>query len=401
MKAIILAAGEGTHLSPFSETRPISMIGVAGRSMLDNTFGLLKSAGINDIFIVVGHKKDKLIERLQQQDHNVLNLHYVEQKRKLGIGHAVMQVKNKISPGEYFLLLYGDTLTAENIFSKVQQSFHSFKCPVASICLPPSNQMFGNVFLNARMEITKIVEKPKGNNLGNYVLSGVFILPASFFKLLESSGNSMEKALKKVVAGEGMRASMWEDDWLDVVYPWEILTANKMIMDSWQESSIAKTATLEANVTLHGIVRIEAGAIIKSGAVLEGPCCIGERSYIGNNSLIRSYTSVGKNCSVGSGVELKNCVVMDNSQIGRLSFVGDSVLGENVDMGAGCMTVNRTVDWKPISVKNGKRPMGTGMTKLGAFLGDGVVVGAGNTLEPGMVVAPGKILPACYSVTQK
>ena len=401
MKAIILAAGEGTHLSPFSETRPISMIGVAGRTMLDNTFGLLKSAGINDIFIVVGHKKDKLIERLQQQDHNVLNLHYVEQKRKLGIGHAVMQAKNKISPGEYFLLLYGDTLTAENIFSKVQQSFHSFKCPVASICLPPSNQMFGNVFLNARMEITKIVEKPKGNNLGNYVLSGVFILPASFFKLLESSGNSMEKALKKVVAGEGMRASMWEDDWLDVVYPWEILTANKMIMDSWQESSIAKTATLEANVTLHGIVRIEAGAIIKSGAVLEGPCCIGERSYIGNNSLIRSYTSVGKNCSVGSGVELKNCVVMDNSQIGRLSFVGDSVLGENVDMGAGCMTVNRTVDWKPISVKNGKRPMGTGMTKLGAFLGDGVVVGAGNTLEPGMVVAPGKILPACYSVTQK
>ena len=401
MKAIILAAGEGAHLSPFSETRPISMIGVAGRTMLDNTFGLLKSAGINDIFIVVKHKKDKLIERLQQQDHNALNLHYVEQKRKLGIGHAVMQIKNKISPGEYFLLLYGDTLTAENIFSKVQQSFHSFKCPVASICLPPSNQMFGNVFLNARMEITKIVEKPKGNNLGNYVLSGVFILPASFFKLLKSSGNSMEKALKKVVAEEGLRASMWEDEWLDVVYPWEILTANKMIMDSWQESSITKTATLEANVTLQGIVHIKAGAIIKSGAVLEGPCCIGEGSYIGNNSLIRSYTSVGKNCKVGSGVELKNCVVMDNSQIGRLSFVGDSVLGENVDMGAGCMTVNRTVDWKPISVKNGKRPMGTGMTKLGAFLGDGVVVGAGNTLQPGMVVAPGKILPACYSVTQK
>lgn len=401
MKAIILAAGEGTHISPFSETRPISMMGVAGRTLLDNTFALLKNAGINDIFVVVGHKKEKLIERLQEQDHNGLNLHYVEQKRKLGIGDAVMQVKNKISPGEYFLLLYGDTLTAENVFSKVQQSFHSFKCPVASICLPPSNQMFGNVFLNARMEITKIIEKPKGNNLGNYVLSGVFVLPASFFKLLESSGKSMEKALKKMVAGDGLRASMWEDEWLDVVYPWEILTGNKMIMDSWQESTIAKNAVLEANVTLQGIVRIEAGAIIKSGAVLEGPCCIGEGSYIGNNSLVRSYTSVGKNCSVGSGVELKNCVVMDNSQIGRLSFVGDSVLGENVDMGAGCMTVNRTVDWKPISVKIGKRRIETGMTKLGAFLGDDVVVGAGNTLPPGMVVAPGKILPACYTVNQK
>ncbi|HIE42889.1 MAG TPA: nucleotidyltransferase family protein, partial [Nitrospinaceae bacterium] len=181
MKAIILAAGEGSDISPFSETRPISMIGVAGRTLLDNTFALLKNAGINDIFVVVGHKSEKLIERLQEQDHNGLNLHYVEQKRKMGIGDAVLQVKNKISPGEYFLLLYGDTLTAENIFIKVQQSFHAFKCPVASICLPPSNQMFGNVFLNARMEITKIIEKPKGNNLGNYVLSGVFVLPSSFF----------------------------------------------------------------------------------------------------------------------------------------------------------------------------------------------------------------------------
>jgi UDP-N-acetylglucosamine diphosphorylase / glucose-1-phosphate thymidylyltransferase / UDP-N-acetylgalactosamine diphosphorylase / glucosamine-1-phosphate N-acetyltransferase / galactosamine-1-phosphate N-acetyltransferase len=401
MKAIILAAGDGTRLSPLSDTRPISMIGVAGRSLLDNTFGLLKSAGVNDLIVVTGHKKEKLIEQIQEQEHNGLNLHHVEQKRKLGIGHAIMQVKNKILPGEYFMLAYGDILTADNIFSKTLQSFHSFKCPVAAICLPPSNQMFGNVFLNARMEITKIIEKPKGNNLGNYVLSGVFILPASFFELLESSGNSMEKALKKVVAGEGLRASMWEDEWIDVVYPWEILTANKIIMDSWQETSIAKTATLEANVTLQGIVRIDPGAIIKSGAVLEGPCCIGEGSYIGNNSLVRSYTSIAKKCSVGSGVELKNCVVMDNTQVGRLSFIGDSVLGENVDMGAGCMTVNRNIDWKAISVKNGKRPIKTGMTKLGAFLGDGVVVGAGNTLQPGTVIAPGKTIPASYSVKQK
>ena len=242
MKAIILAAGKGTNLSPFSNTRPQPMIGVAGRTILDNSLELLKSSGINDIFVVVGHKREKLIQALQNHDHDGLNIHYIEQKQSRGIGNAVMQVKNKISPGEYFLLLYGDILTAENIFSKIQQSFHAFKSPVASICLPPSNQQFGNVFLNAQMEITKIVEKPKSNNLGNYVLAGVFILPASFFQLLESNSSSMERALKKMVAGDGLRASMWEDEWLDVVRPWEILTANKMIMDSWGESSIAKTA---------------------------------------------------------------------------------------------------------------------------------------------------------------
>ena len=401
MKAIILAAGKGAHLSPFSDTRPQPMIGVAGRTILDNSLELLKSSGINDIFVVVGHKREKLIDALQEHEYDGLNIHYVEQKQSRGIGNAVLKVKNKISPGEYFLLLYGDILTANNIFSKVQQSFHTFKSPVASICLPPSNQQFGNVFLNAQMEITKIIEKPKSNKFGNYVLAGVFILPASFFQLLESTGQSMEKALKKIVASEGLRASMWEDDWLDVVHPWEILTANKMIMDSWGESSIAKTATLEANVTLQGIVKIGEGVLIKAGAVIEGPCSIGCGSYIGNNSLVRSYTSVGKNCEVGSGVELKNCVVMDSSQIGRLSFIGDSVLGENVDIGSGCMTINRTVDWKPISMQNRKGQASTNMSKLGAFLGDGVVVGAGNMIQPGTVVHSGKIVPACYTLTHK
>ena len=377
------------------------MIFAGGRTLFDNTVDLLKKSGINDVFVVVCHQKERLIEHIQNQVNNGINLHYLEQRQEGGIGQAVMQFKDKVSPGEYFLLIYGDTITAENIFSKTQQSFHSFKCPVASICLPPSNEMFGNVFLNAHMKITKIIEKPKGNELGNYVLSGVFILPESFFGLLEKSNLSMEKALKKIMDREGLMASMWEDEWLDIVYPWEIMTANKIIMDSWGESSIAKTAKLEGNVTIQGIVHIEEDVIVKAGAVLEGPCSIGRGSYIGNNSLIRSYTSLGSNCSVGYGVELKNCIVLGHSKIGRLSFIGDSVLGENVDFGAGSMTVNRTVDWEPVTIRNGKNSFNSGMIKVGAFIGDNVVIGAGNTISPGTVVPPGKIIPARYSVQGK
>ena len=401
MKAFILAGAKGSQLSPFSHTRPTPMIFAGGRTLFDNTVDLLKKSGINDVFVVVCHQKERLIEHIQNQVNNGINLHYLEQRQEGGIGQAVMQFKDKISPGEYFLLIYGDTITAENIFSKTQQSFHSFKCPVASICLPPSNEMFGNVFLNAHMKITKIIEKPKGNELGNYVLSGVFILPESFFGLLEKSNLSMEKALKKIMDREGLMASMWEDEWLDIVYPWEIMTANKIIMDSWGESSIAKTAKLEGNVPIQGIVHIEEDVIVKAGAVLEGPCSIGRGSYIGNNSLIRSYTSLGSNCSVGYGVELKNCIVLGHSKIGRLSFIGDSVLGENVDFGAGSMTVNRTVDWEPVTIRNGKNSFNSGMIKVGAFIGDNVVIGAGNTISPGTVVPPGKIIPARYSVQGK
>ncbi len=401
MKALILAAGKGTKLNPFSNTRPIPMISVAGKTLLENSLCQLKNAGITDVYIVVGHHKERVQDFISEKYIDGMNIHCLEQKKNAGIGDAVRQVKDKISPGEYFLLIYGDTLTDENICSKVQQSFHSFKCPVASICLPPSNESFGNVFLNAQMKITKIVEKPKGDNFGNYVLAGVFILPESFIGLLEKNKLSMEKALKALVKEDSLMASMWEDEWLDIVYPWEILQANRIILDSWTESSIAKSAVMESNVTIQGVVNIEEDVVIKAGAVLEGPCSIGRGTYIGNNSLVRSYTSIGSKCSVGYGVELKNCVVLDNSGIGRLSFVGDSVIGENVDLGAGCMTVNRTVDWQKVQVKNGKTSLPSGLVKLGAFVGDGVTIGAGNTIQPGTVVSPGKILPARYSVTNK
>ena len=248
------------------------------------------------------------------------------------------------------------------------------------------------------MKINKIVEKPKGYNFGNYVLSGVYVLPESFFGLLEKNKRSMEKALKALVQEGELMASMWENEWLDIVYPWEILKANRIILDSWNESSIAKSAIMESNVTMQGVVNIEEGAVIKAGAVLEGTCSIGKGSYVGNNSLIRSYTSLGNNCSIGYGVELKNCVVLDNSGIGRLSFVGDSVIGENVDIGAGCMTVNRNLGWEKVQIKNGKTILPSGLKKLGAFIGDNVTIGAGNTIQPGTVISPGKTLPACYSV---
>ena len=139
MKAIILAAGKGAKLNPFSNTRPIPMISVAGKSLLDNSLCQLKNAGINDVYIVVGHQKERIQDFVAEKSDAGMNIHCLEQEKNAGIGDAVLQVKDKISPGEYFLLIYGDTLTDENIYSKTQQSFHSFKCPVASICLPPSN----------------------------------------------------------------------------------------------------------------------------------------------------------------------------------------------------------------------------------------------------------------------
>jgi len=127
--------------------------------------------------------------------------------------------------------------------------------------------------------------------------------------------------------------------------------------------------------------------------VLAGPCYIGPNCYVGNNVLVRSYSSLGAGSLIGYGVELKNCVLFGNLKVGRLSFVGDSVLGENVDIGAGTMTINENMDRSSVRVDVRGDLVDSRLSKLGAFMGDNVKVGGGNTLAAGTVLAPGTCVP--------
>jgi len=117
------------------------MIFAGGRTLFDNTVDLLKKSGINDVFVVVCHQKERLIEHIQNQVNNGINLHYLEQRQEGGIGQAVMQFKDKISPGEYFLLIYGDTITRKifsarpsNLFTLLNVPSLPFACPHPMKC---------------------------------------------------------------------------------------------------------------------------------------------------------------------------------------------------------------------------------------------------------------------------
>ena len=145
-------------------------------------------------------------------------------------------------------------------------------------------------------------------------------------------------------------------------------------------------------MNLEGSVRIGPNVTVESGTILKGPCYIGSNSYVGNNSLIRNYSAIGPDSIVGYGSELKNCVLFGNNDVGRLSFVGDTVLGENVKSGSGLTTVNHTVDYSRITCKSNSESIETGLNKHGAFIGDNVSIGARHTLGPGTIVESGKIV---------
>lgn len=393
MKALILTGGAGRTLVPFSSTRPKAMTVVAGGSLMRRTLSHLREVGVNDVTVVLGQHGEKAKAAFQDGHDVGVNLAYVSQERPGGIVDAILHARNRFIPGEYFLLIYGDIVTSGNPFHQVLQSFNSFKGPIASLCLPgPPTARYGNVYLSGT-RIRKIVEKPTTAGLGNYVLAGVFVLPADVFTLLEQSGGDMERVFDQLTQAPGLHASLWEEGWIDVEYPWDILAANRLVMDTWEEAQISSHATVEGNVTLNGPVRVERGSVIKSGAVLAGPCYIGRNCYVGNNVLVRSYSSLGAGSMIGYGVELKNCVLFGNSQVGRLSFVGDSVIGENADIGSGTMTINENMDRTSVRVDVLGESIDSGLAKLGAFMGDDVKVGAGNTLAAGTVLAAGTSVP--------
>jgi bifunctional UDP-N-acetylglucosamine pyrophosphorylase/glucosamine-1-phosphate N-acetyltransferase len=393
MKALILTGGAGRTLVPFSSTRPKAMTVVAGGSLLRRTLNHLAEVGVTDITVVLGQNGDKVRQVFADGGDLGLNLSYVEQSRPSGIADAISSARKRFIPGEYFILVYGDVVTSGNPFHQALLSFNSFKGPIAGVCLPgPPTGRYGNVYLRGT-RITKIVEKPHTEGLGNYVLAGVFVLPTETFSWLDQVGGDMERMFDKLVESPSLHASIWEEGWIDVEYPWDVLAANRMVMDTWEEARISKNAEIEGNVTITGPVRIEPGSVIKSGAVLAGPCYIGRDCYVGNNVLVRSYSSLGAGSSIGYGVELKNCVLFGNSNVGRLSFVGDSVVGENTDIGSGTMTINERMDRASIAIDIRGERVDSHLTKLGSFLGDDVKVGAGNTLAAGTVLTPGTQVP--------
>jgi len=396
MKAVILAANRSTRLSPFIETRCKPMIRIAGQYILENTICFLKEAGIHDIVLVVNHQQDLIRQYFGSGQTFGVNLEYVVQDELKGIGHALSLCRSSLEK-KPFLLVYGDVMTDYNPFLSILQTYSETDREVALIALPESSKEFGNVYLDHEMKISRLVEKPQANQ-ANYVFAGMFVLFPKIFERLAENQNDIFRSYEQLIASSGLQACLWEKGWIDMIHPWHILDANRMLMSSWQTAEIDSTVKLLGNVHLEGAVRIGPDVTIESGTVLKGPCYIGSNSYVGNNSLIRNFSAIGPDSMVGYGSELKNCVLFGNNDVGRLSFVGDSVLGENVKSGSGLTTVNHTVDYSRITCSSNSDSVETGLTKLGVFIGDSVSIGARHTLGPGSIVESGKIIADCITL---
>jgi bifunctional UDP-N-acetylglucosamine pyrophosphorylase/glucosamine-1-phosphate N-acetyltransferase len=330
-----------------------------------------------------------------------LHIEYVKQKGE-GIGYAIHSAREKYVVGQYFLLGYGDILSTDNMYSHILSVFNRLRAPTASVCLTDeSTRFYGNIYLDEHMQITRIVEKPDTSDLGNYILGGVYMMPHDIFDFVEKSSGDMLAAIDMVREKYGIYAAIWENDWIDINYPWSILAANKMVMDTLTESRISGDVKIPNGVAIHGPVVIESGVTICEGAVIHGPAVIGAGCFIGNNALVRGYCALGPNSEIGFGTELKNCVIFGNAIIGRISYIGDSVVGEGAHIGSGTMTVNYPIAEEEVLVPVKGKLRNTKLRKLGAFIGDNAAIGASNTIQAGAVIEAGAVIPDHFTVPRE
>lgn len=402
MKALILAAGKGTNLYPLTETRPKPMFSICGKPVLEYIIQGLVEIGTHDIVMVVGHHGETIKQYFEYGDRFGANIQYIDQEDQGGIGNAVLLAEDKFVPGEYFFLVYSDILFESNIFAETMKTFRGKLAPVASITLTPNfYPTYGNVSIDPHIGITKIETHLDETQAGSHVLAGVFILDHGFLQILKEMKGDMQMGFEHLVDQKGLFGSIFQHEWIDLGYPWNVLDANHFLMKSYKYAKIARTVKFDGNVTINGPVQIEDDVVISGNSIINGPCYIGKGTYIGHNVLVRSNTSIGTNCVIGYGVELRNCVLFNNVKVGRLSFVGDSVIGENVEVGSGIMTVNNLMTGETVNVKINDELVDSGLVKLGAFVGDNARIGASNTLAPGTIIPAGEFVPHHVSFSPK
>jgi NDP-sugar pyrophosphorylase family protein len=173
---------------------------------------------------------------------------------------------------------------------------------------------------------------------------------------------------------------------LDAAAPWALLgEALDEILAGLP--SAALEIRLPPDVHLIGDrIAIGRGTRILPGAVIEGPARIGADCEIRPGAYIRGGCWLGDGCVVGASSELKRAILLDAAKAPHLNYVGDSILGAGVNLGAGTILSNFRHDGREILIPAADERLRTGRRKLGAVLGDGVLTGCNAVLHPGTVV---------------
>ena len=393
MYGVVLAAGQGTRMRPLTDFRPKPLLPAGGRPLLEHVFDACLDV-VDEFVVVIGYRGADVIDRLGEEYRGV-PITYVEQEEAAGTAHAIGQAESVVDEG--FVVLNGDVLVDPELPQALADA-GGHAIATTPVSDPTS---YGVVSVGADESLEAIVEKPADppTNLANV---GCYAFEPEVFEYIERTARSERGEFEitetlELLLEDGHEVSVVEYDgqWLDVGRPWELLTANERVLADVGrdiQGDVADGAQLEGDVV------VEEGATIREGVVIEGPVVVKSGAEVGPNAYVRGATAIGPDVHVGHGVEVKNSILMSDAAVPHLSYVGDSLLGREVNLGAGTKVANLRHDDASVQMTVKGERVDTGRRKLGVVLGDevktginvslnaGVKVGSGVGIEPGKTV---------------
>lgn len=171
-----------------------------------------------------------------------------------------------------------------------------------------------------------------------------------------------------------------------VTHVWEVLTRLAAYIDARLEPALL--GTVMSGAWVGDRVYLAPGSVVEPGAMIKGPAIIGAGTVIRQGAYVREYCLIGEKCVIGHATEIKGSIMLNGSQAPHFNYVGDSVLGNKVNLGAGTKLSNLKNDHGPISVLLDGVRHSTGLRKLGAIAGDGVCTGCNSVTSPGTLIGP-------------
>lgn len=391
-QAVILAAGKGKRFWPLTLTRPKPLLKILDKAVLEHNLDQLNDL-VKEVILVIGYRGEKIKEFFGSGYKN-LKIKYVSQNSQTGTGDAAKKalplIKDKI------LLLNGDDLYDKE---DIKKCLKKFPCVLLARVNPVRNTIsngvkdasnFGVVRCQGKL-VKEIQEKPKKPD-SNLVNTGLYFLPKSILNSTIKKSARGEYEFTDCLCEFIKRKKLFfveAKNWRPLSCPWNLLEAANFLLK--KEKEIRK-GRIEKNAFLKGKIIIKKGALIRAGSRLEGPIYIGEDSQIGPNCLIRGPVSIGKRCLIGQSVEIKNSVIGDDCKIPHLSYVGDSIIGQGCNLGAGTIVANLRLDNQTIKLTIDGKIIDTKLQKFGCVLGDNVKTGVNSSLMPGVLVGSNSIV---------
>src|SRR5690606_16844512 len=424
--SIVLAAGQGKRMKS-KQYKVLHSVG--GKPMVGHVIDTVKQVNSEKIVVIVGHGAEQVMAYIGDQAQ------YAKQEQQLGTGHAVQQAEALLGKEEgTTIVICGDTplvkaSTIEQMLQLHQQSGAAATILTASFDDPTG---YGRIIRNADGCIERIVEQKdctaeeaavKEINTGTYCFDNKKLFEA--LSKITNNNAQGEYYLTDVIsifknAGEIVQGYCTADlaEAIGVNDRVALAEAERLMRERINRQHLVNGVTIidPASTYIESGVEIGADTVIYPGVVLKGSTVIGEDCVIGAQSditssiiasgvsikhsvldkaevgdgssigpfaYLRPGSKVGKNCKVGDFVELKNAQLDDGSKVSHLSYVGDAVVGKEVNIGCGAITVNYD-----------------GINKFKTEIGDHAFIGSNVNLIAPVKVGEGAYVVAGSTITK-